>query len=63
MLSVHCPRHGSPVLLSYLNVEEMRNTTSGIQVTYRCTCGHRGTWQTGRRHRDQLPSPDYEMES
>ncbi len=63
MFSVHCPRHGSLVLLSYLEIEEMRNTTGGINVTYTCTCGHRGMWQTGRRHRDVVPSTDYEIES
>ncbi len=63
MFSVHCPRHGSLVLLSYLEIDEMRNTTGGINVTYTCTCGHRGTWQTGRRHRDVVPSTDYEIES
>lgn len=63
MFSVHCPRHGSLVLLSYLDIEEMRNTTTGIDVTFTCTCGHRGTWQTGGRHRDRLPSTHYEIES
>ena len=49
MIAVHCPSHDARVLLSFHDVEEMRNTHAGIEVRYRCTCGHRGTWVTGKR--------------
>lgn len=48
MFDVFCPRHGAQVLLSVGNVEELRNTDRGIEVRFRCHCGHRGTWVTGR---------------
>ena len=63
MFSVYCPRHGSLVLLSHLGIDEMRNTRTGINVTYTCTCGHHGTWNTGGRYRDQVPPTNYEIES
>ena len=52
MFAVHCPRHGTRVLIWSSGVESVRNTEHGIEVDYRCTCGHRGTWLTGRRARD-----------
>lgn len=30
------------------DVEEVRNTQEGIEVRYRCFCGHEGVWHTGR---------------
>lgn len=49
MFAVHCPAHGTRVLIWSSGVEAVRNTDDGIEVDYRCTCGHRGTWRTGRR--------------
>lgn len=49
MFSVHCPAHGTRVLIFTSGVERVRNSADGIEVDYRCTCGHRGTWLTGRR--------------
>lgn len=53
MFAVHCPNHfgtGNPasVLLGLTDVEGVVNATDGIRVSYRCTCGVRGTWHTGR---------------
>lgn len=48
MFTVHCARHGARVLIFSSGVERVRNTDKGIEVDYRCTCGHRGTWLTGR---------------
>ena len=55
MFAVHCPSHGSRVLIFSSGVERVRNTERGIEVDYRCTCGQRGTWLTGRaaRRREQ----------
>jgi hypothetical protein len=49
VFDVFCPRHGARVLLSAGNVENLRNTDRGIEVRFRCHCGYRGTWVTGRR--------------
>ena len=47
MFSVHCPRHGAEILLSNRHIESIGNTTSGIEVRWRCICGHQGTFLTG----------------
>lgn len=50
MFAVHCPAHGGRVLIWTSLVEAVRNLAGGgIEVDYRCTCGHRGTWRTGRK--------------
>lgn len=51
MFAVHCPSHGSRVLIFNSGVERVRNTERGIEVDYRCSCGQRGTWLTGRATR------------
>jgi len=48
MFSVHCEAHGSEVLLSARNIEAIDNDEGGMVVRWRCTCGHRGTFRTGR---------------
>jgi hypothetical protein len=48
MFAIRCPYHDSPVLLSLSSIEELRNTSRGIEIGYICSCGHRGTWITGR---------------
>lgn len=48
MFAIDCPQHGSKVLIFMSGVKAIRNTDEGIEVDYRCTCGHRGTWRTGR---------------
>lgn len=49
MFSVHCPRHDSDVLLGERHIESLRNTATGIEVRWTCSCGHRGIFTTGRR--------------
>jgi hypothetical protein len=49
MFSVHCPQHGSEVLLPERRIESLRNTMAGIEVRWVCYCGHRGSFMTGRR--------------
>ena len=48
MFAVRCPDRDGLVLMSLLDLEELRNTVSGIEVSYRCPGGERGTWLTGR---------------
>lgn len=48
MFDVYCPSHGSRVLLFSADIEAIRNTRGGIEVHYRCFCGYRGVWLTGR---------------
>jgi hypothetical protein len=49
MFSVHCPRHGSEVLLPERRIESLHNTVAGIEVRWVCYCGHHGSFMTGRR--------------
>ena len=55
MFSVHCPQHGSEVLLTERRIESLRNTQSGIEVHWVCYCGHRGSLLTGRRRESLIP--------
>lgn len=48
MLAPYCPVHRSRVLLSFSDLEGIRNLPEGIEIRFRCSCGHRGTWLTGR---------------
>ena len=48
MFDVYCPEHGSRVLLFSREIKVVLNTSEGIEVHYRCFCGHRGVWLTGR---------------
>lgn len=48
MFTVECPNHGARVLIWPSGVDAVRNTSRGIEVSYHCTCGHRGVWVTGR---------------
>ena len=57
MFDIYCPDHGSRILLFANDIEEIRNTERGIEVHYRCTCGYRGVWITGRA-RDKPQPPE-----
>ena len=46
MFAPYCPRHGSHVLLSADDLS-VRNTAAGIEVVWRCSCGHVGRRLTG----------------
>jgi hypothetical protein len=41
MFSIHCPSHGSNVLLGRRRVRVV-NTTDGVALVWRCICGHEG---------------------
>jgi len=55
MFTVHCPQHGSDVLLPERHIESLRNGDAGIEVRWVCYCGHRGSFLTGRRSESQIP--------
>jgi hypothetical protein len=48
MFSVHCPAHGSRVLLSERAIEGIDRIETGLNVRWRCHCGERGVLRTGR---------------
>jgi hypothetical protein len=51
MLSVHCPRHGSEVLLSESRIRAIDTTRDGLTVRWECWCGHVGSHHAGRARR------------
>ena len=51
MFSDHCPRHGRRVLLGPDDITAVRNDPEGVHVEWRCPCGGRGSYRTGRRRR------------
>lgn len=53
MLSVDCPRHGTRVLLGLSDIDRIERSPAGIEVSYTCSCGHHGTWLTGKQGLDQ----------
>ncbi|HZA78782.1 MAG TPA: hypothetical protein VE623_20590 [Acidimicrobiales bacterium] len=48
MFSVHCPRHGSEVLLSESRILSIDTTGDGLAVRWVCWCGHVGSHHPGR---------------
>jgi hypothetical protein len=51
MFDAYCPDHGHTVLLGHRNVDDVRNTESGIEVHLTCHCGAHLVVVTGRRER------------
>jgi hypothetical protein len=49
VFAVYCPRHRGRVLLFAQDIESLHNTDRGIELVYRCFCGHRGVLYTGKR--------------
>lgn len=56
MFAPYCPRHGSHVLLSHDDLT-VRSTDQGIEVVWRCSCGHVGRTRTGA-HARPAPASD-----
>jgi hypothetical protein len=48
VLSVHCPRHGTEVLLSERRITRIARDGDHLTLEWVCWCGHRGTHRTGR---------------
>ena len=42
MFDVFCPRHQSRVLLGARSIEGLAHTEAGIELHFRCHCGHEG---------------------
>ena len=51
MFTVHCPRHGSEVLLSERRIVGIDASSDGMTVRWVCWCGHQGSHHTGRARR------------
>lgn len=49
MFAVHCPRHGSRVLLSERRIRALHHTDNGIVIEAECYDGERVFVVTGRR--------------
>ncbi|HWW53384.1 MAG TPA: hypothetical protein VNY84_06440 [Acidimicrobiales bacterium] len=42
MFSVYCSSHGGQVLLGPDNIETLADSTTGLRLHWRCTCGQTG---------------------
>jgi hypothetical protein len=42
MFDVFCPRHQRQVLLGARSIEHLAHTGTGIELHFRCHCGHEG---------------------
>jgi hypothetical protein len=49
MFDIFCPVEKLRVLLSASDILRIERTDKGIEIHYRCPCGHEGTLQTGRK--------------
>lgn len=49
MFTVHCPRHGSEVLLPERHITGLEQAGDHMTVRWVCWCGHHGSHQAGRR--------------
>lgn len=49
MFAVHCPQHGTRVLLDLTSIESIVSRSRGLDVHYRCYCGYEGVWTTGHK--------------
>jgi hypothetical protein len=56
MFSVHCPRHGSDVLLPERHITGLDTDAADGHLTVRwvCWCGHRGSHRAGRSQPIQI---------
>lgn len=53
MFDAWCPRERSRVLLTSRRIERIVQDGGRIDVHFRCWCGARGVWRTGKqRHGD-----------
>jgi hypothetical protein len=48
MFSVHCAGHRSRVILGNRHITGLVNTDHGIEMHWRCRCGHEGMELLGR---------------
>jgi hypothetical protein len=50
MFTVHCPRHGTAVLLGPDRIVRILNTDDGIELHWHCWCGECGVETYEHRH-------------
>jgi hypothetical protein len=48
MFIVHCPRHGSEVLLNERRITALEPDDGRLKVRWVCWCGYQGSHHTGR---------------
>ena len=51
MFTVHCPRHGSDVLLNERRIVALEPDDGRLMVRWVCWCGYQGSHHTGRARR------------
>ena len=51
MFAAHCGSTDRLTLLTLTDIEELRHTSEGIEISYRCPCGEPGLLLTGRGSR------------
>ena len=54
MFAVYCEGHGAGVVLDRRFIDAVTNSLHGIEVHFRCTCGHRGVWHVGGEREQRL---------
>lgn len=45
MFAPYCPVHNSRVLLFADNIDSIRSTDDGMEISFHCNCGYEGVWQ------------------
>jgi hypothetical protein len=51
MFTVHCPRHGSEVLLNERRITALEPDEGRLKVRWVCWCGYQGSHRSGRARR------------
>jgi hypothetical protein len=54
MFTFQCPRHGAEVLIWSSDIDDIVNTSEGIDVHFHCGCGFRGVLRTGTGVRERV---------
>ena len=54
MFTMHCPRHGSEVLLNERRITGLERDGDHLTVRWVCWCGHQGSHRTGRARRETV---------
>jgi len=54
MFSVHCPTHGTEVLLSERRIESVVSGEGGHELRWRCWCGTTGSTRVPHASRPQM---------
>lgn len=63
VFDVYCPTHDSRMLLGPRSIVQLDNTSDGIVIGWRCSCGAIGTELLGRRTDRPAPSLEPSVEA